>query len=210
MDIDLMSANIFALRSTGQEDDYGVHFDNVVFVLNALDVLAGDTRFVEIRKRKPAHRTLTTIEQVKADYRDREIETRKKYKDEFDKEKQDAQKVAEESVNKFRDLKRRVTELQARGDEIPTELEFEIENAQLQRLVDEQNSKNKIEQIERKHAHELESLDREYNSDVLSEQNFYKYLAVLIPPIAPFIVAMFVFFSRRSQEREGVSKSRLR
>ena len=35
-------------------------------------------------------------------------------------------------------------------------------------------------------------------------------LAVLLPPIPPLVVAFFVFFRRRAQEREGVASTRLR
>ena len=37
-----------------------------------------------------------------------------------------------------------------------------------------------------------------------------KWLAVLLPPIPPLVVAFFVYFRRRAQEREGVAKTRLR
>ena len=49
-DIDLMANQVFQIHSDAEEEEIGAHFDNIVFVLNALDVLAGDTRFVEIRK----------------------------------------------------------------------------------------------------------------------------------------------------------------
>ena len=48
---------------------YGWDFDNVTFVLNVLDGLAGDDRFIEIRKRKPVYRTLTAIEEATSDVR---------------------------------------------------------------------------------------------------------------------------------------------
>jgi ABC-2 type transport system permease protein len=41
-------------------------------------------------------------------------------------------------------------------------------------------------------------------------QDKYKLWAVLLPPIPPLIVAFVVFFNRRANEREGVSKARLR
>jgi ABC-2 type transport system permease protein len=41
-------------------------------------------------------------------------------------------------------------------------------------------------------------------------QRQYKLWAVLLPPIPPLLVAVIVFFTRRSREREGVARSRLR
>ena len=51
-------------REQGDVPELGIHFefDNVTFVLNALDALAGDNRFIAIRSRRPKHRTLTQIE----------------------------------------------------------------------------------------------------------------------------------------------------
>ena len=63
-DIDMLSPMFFQLREQGDVPELGIHFefDNVTFVLNALDALAGDNRFIAIRSRRPKHRTLTQIE----------------------------------------------------------------------------------------------------------------------------------------------------
>ena len=63
-DIDLLSPDFFRLREQGSIPEAGVtfDFDNVTFVLNTLDQLAGDDRFIEIRKRRPKHRTLAKVE----------------------------------------------------------------------------------------------------------------------------------------------------
>ena len=54
-DLDMISPMFFALRDQGEIPELNVHFhfDNVTFVLNALDELAGDDRFIAIRKRRP-------------------------------------------------------------------------------------------------------------------------------------------------------------
>ena len=55
-DIDMLSRDFFRLREQGNVPEAGINFDfdNVTFVLNALDELAGDNRFIDIRKRRPA------------------------------------------------------------------------------------------------------------------------------------------------------------
>ena len=54
-DIDCLYGAFFALRARGDDpdDEFDFNFDNVPFVLNVLDVLAGDERFVDIRTRRP-------------------------------------------------------------------------------------------------------------------------------------------------------------
>jgi ABC-2 type transport system permease protein len=210
MDIDMMESNVFAIRSRSDEEEIGVHFDNIVFVLNTLDVLAGDERFVEIRKRKPAHRTLTTIDQAVNDYRDRVTTAKKEYNDKYTAELQKARAEGEETANQFRQLQKKVTEAQQAGEDVSTDLQVQIYDAMVNKAVADARTKAREDQLEREHRRQLDDADRDFNSDIRHEQNYYKFLAVLIPPIAPFIVAIFVFFSRRAQEREGVSKSRLR
>ena len=41
-------------------------------------------------------------------------------------------------------------------------------------------------------------------------QNFYKALAVMLPPIPPLIVGLIVFWKRRKRELEGVIDERRR
>ncbi len=64
-DADAVNDELFEMREKGRfpGQDIEYDFDNVTFVLNALDTLANDTRFLEIRKRRPEHRTLARFEE---------------------------------------------------------------------------------------------------------------------------------------------------
>ena len=68
----------------------------------------------------------------------------------------------------------------------------------------------KIEKLKSKRDAEVAAVERRLEGQVRREQDRQKWLAVLLPPIPPLVVAFFVFFRRRALEREGVSKSRLR
>ncbi len=63
-DIDCLFSGIFAVRAhgaSGDEDEVNWALQNVTFVLNSLDVLAGDERFISIRGREPVHKTLVGV-----------------------------------------------------------------------------------------------------------------------------------------------------
>jgi ABC-2 type transport system permease protein len=209
-DIDLMANEVFQIESTGEQEEIGAHFDNVVFMLNALDVLAGDTKFVEIRKRAPAHRTLETIENLVAEYRKQRDVEQKESDDKITKEIRQAQASDEEFVTKYNDLAKKASELVRNGEDLTPELREELENATISKIFDAKRIENRVQDLKRDQMREEEILDRKLNSNIRHDENIYKFLAVALPPILPFIVGVFVFFSRRAQEREGVAKSRLR
>jgi hypothetical protein len=56
----------------------------------------------------------------------------------------------------------------------------------------------------------VDAVERKLEAQIRREQDRQTWLAVLLPPIPPLVVAFFVFFRRRALEREGVAKSRLR
>ena len=70
----MIGEQFFEIRADKAED---LDFDNVPFVLNCVDVLAGDESFVSLRKKRPKHRTLKTLEaQTSKFYEELENETK--------------------------------------------------------------------------------------------------------------------------------------
>lgn len=63
-DTDMIGGSFFQFRKDMGpevgEDEFD--FDNVTLILNMIDHLAGDSDFIALRKRRPVHRRLTTIE----------------------------------------------------------------------------------------------------------------------------------------------------
>ena len=205
-DIDLMGPQIFGLRNRPDEV-FGLNFDNVTFVLNVLDTLSSDERFLEIRKRKPKHRTLERIEDTVADAREMADMQRQKYITEFDKAEQGANAEMQKEVGEF---EKKIEDMESGGNtDRQAAMQAVQQLASRQRLA-QRRLDTKLEQLKRKRDAEIEQVERSLEATIRREQDWQKWLAVMLPPIPPLVVAFFVFFRRRAQEREGVAKSRLR
>jgi ABC-2 type transport system permease protein len=205
-DIDMLDGRIFGIRSRPDEV-FGLDFDNVELALNLLDTLAGDDRFIEIRKRKPKHRTLERIEDTVADARKEAEDRRATFIAEFDKAEADASDAMQNEVEAF---EKRIKELDEQENADPqAAMQAMQQLASSQRLA-QRKLETKIEQLRRKRDAEVSKVERGLEADIRREQDRQKWLAVLLPPIPPLVVAFFVFFRRRAQEREGVAKTRLR
>jgi ABC-2 type transport system permease protein len=205
-DIDLLSGVFFGLRNR-RDETFNFDFDNVTFALNVLDWLSGDDRFVEIRKRKPKHRTLERIEDAVASAREDAEKQRATFIAEFDKAERDANDAMQKEVGAF---EKKIKEMEEQGDANPQAAMQAIQQLASSQRLAQRKLDTKIEQLRRKRDTEVESVERKLESTIRREQDWQKWLAVILPPIPPLIVAFFVFFRRRAREREGVAKSRLR
>jgi ABC-2 type transport system permease protein len=198
-DIDWIAPVIFQLREMGQSEDMLIDwkFQNVTFVLNMLDELAGDDRFIDIRKRTRPHRILTRIEEATEAYQKSSLDEQTEFMSE-------ARQQIEAAQNEFRD---KISELENRTDLDPrTKAQvLEFERIRLQTARD-----HKIDRLEKERSRRVKQTERELAAEVRGVQNFYKLCAVLLPPIPPILLAFAVFFHRRRAEQEGVDTRRLR
>ena len=107
-DVDMISPAFFQLREQAEMPELGIRldFDNVTFVLNTLDELAGDNRFIAVRSHRPQHRTLTRIEEQTKAAKSEAAEQREKYYKECTKKEEDEQA----------ELDKRIADLQSRKD----------------------------------------------------------------------------------------------
>ncbi len=198
-DLDMLSPGFFLLREQGPVREAGIdlNFDNVTFVLNVLDALAEEERFLEIRKRRPKHRTLTGIERVTREATEEATKAREECNEEFEEGQEEEQKKLNEKIEEIENRKGRDRRTEA-----------------VEKLLAELNGNRRLavqrEKLERKRDEELERIETKLNLEIRRAQDWYKFWAVVLPPIPPLLVALGVFITRRLREREGVSSSRLR
>jgi ABC-2 type transport system permease protein len=198
-DIDWIAPIIFWIRERGQDSDFVVDwkFQNVSFVLNILDSLAGDDRFIDLRKRTRSHRILTRVEEATEDHRKKSLDEQTKFVN-------DAQQQIEAARQEFRT---KMAELEGRKDLDPRVL---MQMMERERIRLERTRDVRISSLEKERNRKVKQSERELASQIRSVQDRYKLLAVLLPPILPVLLAFFVFFHRRKAEHEGVDTRRLR
>ena len=208
-DIDILSSAFLALRARPDEE-VEFKFDNVTFVLNILDILASDDRFVNIRKRQTRHSTLKAIE----------ILTKKSRGDadlnfqDFDQNFQQKEKEANEGMkNLLVDLEKEVQNIE-KGKQEGTRSSKELEAAQIRLAIRRQTLERQVEtEIEKlKNDRDLrrKEIERELELEKRRVENRFKLWAAVLPPVPPLLIGFIVFVYRRLREREGVSRYRLR
>ncbi len=191
-DVDFISDQFFEIRRRGMEN---LDLDNVSFFLNCIDVLAGDDSFVELRRRRVLHRTLTTVEaRTRAYAEQRAVEEQQATAD--------AQTALAEAQQR---LDARVGEVQSRTDLDATTKQVMARN--LQEAESRRFDAAKAT-IEAARDSRIDASKEEMESQVRKIQSSIKTLAGLLPPIPVFVLGTLVFMRRQRREREGTTAAR--
>ena len=194
-DVDMATPGFFTLREMGTDLRSGLSFDfdNVTFVLNIVDKLAGEDSLVAIRSRRPRHRTLTRIEKATQQIRDRATIAQIGYMKEFEEERQKEEDALQKTVQELAERDSSQKEL---SREESVELQSSIVAAQ-QRLT------SVLDEKKRKFDRKVEEEQREVDEYVRQTQGRYKAFAAILPPIPPLVIALLVYAYRR--RRQGSS-----
>lgn len=205
-DVDLFAPDFFRIRSAGGINaDMGLDLDvdNVSFVLNIVDFLAGDDRFLEIRKKRKLHRTLTSFEKRIQEVRKKT----QKLRDQFEDDYQSSIKAARKELRE----KEREVLANARSMEGFAILSTQ-QRDQLQ-VAEEQVNKAlevKRRQLEQKRDKDVKRSEADLELEIRTRQNSLKRSAVFLPPLLPLALGLWVWLMRRSRELSGVQEGRLR
>lgn len=192
-DVDLMGEQFFELRRRGLEQ---LNFDNVTFLLNAVDDLAGDPSFIALRKRRPRHRTLEAVEARTRIYEAQRL-----------RETQAAEALAEQRLKEAQArLERAVREIEQR-----TDLDEQTKRIMLANVQSVENRRLQVARanIEDEKQRQIENSRAEMENAIRRIQNTIKLLAVSLPPVPAFLLFVAISVRKLRRERLRVPTDRL-
>jgi len=208
-DVDVLASQFVQIRDNPGEE-IAWRFNNVSFVLNILDVLADDTRYIKIRSRQPRHSTLQLVEEAAAAALNRVKTKIGRAQERSRQAEREAEDEKQDAVRRYREAYEILQEKVEAGEADPALLLSARQQWQMQEQVAEQRKRDKLTQIRAELQREVGAIQRNLDMQVRQVQNNCKFWAVALPPIPPLIVALVVFVRRRLREREGVASTRLR
>ena len=190
-DTDVIGDWLFQMRRENSE----LSFDNVTFVLNAVDELAGVEDLIPIRRRKPKQPTLTRIEKEVAKLR---------------KAEQDAESKAQKDRQKTIDrIKKQFEEQQKAIKENPnlSQLEKEDESARIEAYANRE-----IQVASAQADQEMQAKQRRitayYQRRIRETENIFRAYAIAMSVVPPILVGMIFLGLRVMGERQDIPNQR--
>lgn len=190
-DIDIIADWFFEQRLQNTE----LAFDNVAFILNAVDVLAGDDAYLDLRKRRGDQPTLEAIERQTARFHEERRKREKEVDESLDKQVEQRQKQFDEARKAIEEN----TELSERQRQ--EQLQMALQNEQLRLDVFRQEQEKKLDS-------EKQELKAETERRVQETRNRFWLWAVLLPPIPAIILGASVLTERLIRERREIDPER--
>ncbi len=208
-DLDVLSDYFVDIRNEPIRDGIEFFFQDMSFVLNIVDALAGEDTFLGLRNRRFRHVTLGKIESQKEKELQKVFELNNQYEIDF---KIEVEKVRADARKKLRPLENEIKDLEDRRDaKKPYDaaaLAAKQGILKQQQQEQEQKLRVSVQELNNSLNEKKRQADLDAELAIQEIQRTYKLAAVVLPVIPPFLLGLFVFTRRRLREREGISKER--
>ncbi len=208
-DLDVLANYFVNLRDQPRQGGLEYRFENTHFVLNLIDALAGDVDYIDIRNRKLRHVTLRHVEATSREALgevDEWIQNFEKYRSTQISEAEDK---ARQVILPLENELKKMLDREQNGETID-QLQFEKLAQQYRQKVmeEDQQLQQRQQQLQIEMGEQIRTKRLNAEMTIQQVQQQYKLAAVLLPPIPPLLLGLFVFTRRRLREREGISKAR--
>jgi ABC-2 type transport system permease protein len=191
-DLDMITDWFFMERNRGMLD---VQFDNVTFVLNAVDALAGDDTFIDLRSRRETLRTLKFVEGRTSDLRKK-----------LNVEEKEAQASMDEALKTAEaELREEIGRIEK--DETLDDRSREVQVSQKEQQLNRQLEVRK-EQLERDVSSRVRRSAMEMKREVRRVENTVRIVACIVPAILPICFGMLFLGMRNLAEQQSINPNR--
>ena len=197
-DIDVLADPFFNIRSRGPESDFPLDVDNVTLSLNLIDQLAKEDSLLDIRNRRRLHRTLEEFE--KSIEEAREVASRT-----IQEAENSIQLILQEENRKLNAALADVQNSQGSMTQSQFMQVLQTEGAKLQK-----NLAKKERELRQDTNTKVKSAERQRDREIKEKQEYIQLMSVFLPPIPLLIIAIVVFWKKRSAEIQGAIASRVR
>jgi ABC-2 type transport system permease protein len=192
-DTDLISDDLFRIQ---EGELFGLKIDNVTFVLNAVDELAGNTDYINLRKRRPQLRTLEEIESQK-----------KVFQEQMNKQIQDAEAQAKSKLDKAQERFDAAVERIEKDTTLDPRTKDQLIRIARNQAQDVLNEETR--EIEQEKTRIIDDLKDETNRKVSQKEFAAWFWGLVLPPIPASLLMLVVLSIRFMNEMTGVSPDRL-
>lgn len=193
-DADMISSQVINFEFAAQMPN--LRIDNVKFVLNCVDVLAGESSFIDLRKRRAQLRTLTRMQSLTEDLRKVQNEERNK----AEEKAQEQLKKAKERLDNAIEAIRKDTSLTPFQMKQKEEIIKQTEQRKLDVVTAD---------IERERAQKIESISIKTQQSIRATEDKWRFWSILLPSIPAIVLGIIVLSARINAEYRNVEADRL-
>ena len=192
-DVDFLSDHFYDFRRS-VPSQFPLEVDNVVFSLNIMDHLTGETDILNVRSKRRVQRNLVKMEEI------------------LSAAQQDSAKKIKEARNAKRTVENEANaKMQAALQTLLSNPTADnVSKLNTNRTIWEEKLLSVTKKADRDLRKEITKSDRARDSLIEQSQEQVKFLAVFLPPIPLFLIAVFIFIKKRKAELEGAAASRVR
>ena len=175
-----------------------LRFNNSYISLNLIDHLAKEERLLEIRNRRRKHRTLEEFEKNIEEARGIASETIAEAKESMDQIMNEEQLKINKVLSEFQQNQSSMDQMQL------------IQVVQTEAAKMNKNLDRRKRELEKETNAKIKEANRNRDILVREMEGKAQLMSVLLPPIPLLIIAIVVFYRKKSAEIQGAASSRVR
>ncbi len=208
-DIDILSDLFVQIRDYPIRQGIEYRYQDMSFVLNVIDALAGEETYLSLRNRKVKHVTLEVVERTYEKSMQEVYDQSQQFQIDFEvKRNQIINDISEKTRPLETAIKKELSKKDSGKSYDAVRLAAMQDLLNTERREQAEKFQTQVQELENERRDKKRRTDLDAELEIQEIQRKFKLAAVIIPPIPPLLVGLVVLTRRRLREREGISKAR--